>query len=95
MIRTTTNLFPVNEKKNDLIQKIQNDRVPNNKIIMCWWMSLMRKDTLSITVLRFPPTKNKSYLVNNKAVSCGNSCVCFKRQNSSNILDAETPAKEN
>ena len=64
-----------------------------NEIIMCWWMSLMRKNTLSITVL--PPTEIKSYLVNNKAVSCGNSCVCFKRQNSSNILDAETPAKEN
>lgn len=64
-----------------------------NEIIMCWWMSLMRKDTLSITVL--PPTeiRNNSYLVNNKAVSCGNSCVCFKRQNSSNILEAETPAK--
>lgn len=27
---------------------------------MCWWMSLMRKDTLSITV--FPPTEIKKIL---------------------------------
>lgn len=61
---------------------------------MCWWMSLMRKDTLKYNGSS-TYRNNITYLVNNKAVSCGNSCVCFKRQNSSNILDAETPAKEN
>lgn len=34
---------------------------------------------------------NNSHLVNNSAVSCWGWCMCFIRQNSTSIPDADTP----